>query len=94
MLAAKDAGGFLKPFSGRATAVYTVPVEGHAAHAPDALARVARECGLPAQPAASAAGALTEIARSADRARPPVVLVAGSLYLAGAALAANGQDAG
>jgi dihydrofolate synthase/folylpolyglutamate synthase len=40
------------------------------------------------------ASALTEIARSADRARPPVVLVAGSLYLAGTTLAANGQNAG
>ncbi len=94
MLAAKDAAGFLKPFSERATAVYTVPIEDHAHHAPDLLARIAKETGLPAQAAASVADALTEIARSADRSRPPVVLVAGSLYLAGGALAENGQNAG
>ncbi len=94
MLASKDAAGFLKPFAGRATAVYTVPVEDHAAHAPDVLARIAKDTGLPAQAEGSVAAALAEIGRSADRARPPVVLIAGSLYLAGATLAENGQSAG
>ena len=94
MLAAKDAGGFLKAFAGRATAVYTVPIEGHAGHPPEELARAAQEVGLPGQASADVASALAEIARSADRARPPVVLVAGSLYLAGTTLAANGQNAG
>ncbi len=94
MLAQKDAAGFLKAFAGRATAVYTVPIRGHACHAPDDLARVARDTGLPGQASADVGAALVEIGRSADRARPPVVLVAGSLYLAGEALAANGQTAG
>ncbi len=94
MLAAKDAAGFLKPFAGRATAVYAVPIEGHASHSPDDLVRAARDIGLPAQGAESVAAAVTEIARSADRARPPVVLVSGSLYLAGDTLAENGQSAG
>ena len=94
MLAAKDAAGFLKPFSGRATAIYTTAIEGHASHSPEDLARIAREAGLPGQASASVADALAEIARNADRARPPVVLVTGSLYLAGTVLAQNGQSAG
>ena len=91
MLDTKDAGGFFKPFAGRATAVYAVPIAGHATHAPDVLVARAREAGLPGVAAGDVADALTAIARSADRARPPVVLVTGSLHLAGAALAANGQ---
>jgi len=91
MLATKDAAGFFKPFSGRATAVYAVPVPGHAAHPGDALVAGAREAGLPGIVAGGIAEAFTAIARGADRARPPVVLVTGSLHLAGAALAANGQ---
>jgi len=91
MLDTKDAAGFLKPFAGRATAVYAVAVPGHAAHAPEVLIRHARDTGLPAQAAAGVGEALAEIARGSDRARPPVVLVTGSLHLAGTVLAANGQ---
>lgn len=94
ILAAKDAAGFLKPFAGRATAVYPVPVPGHAHHDPADLVRLARETGLPGSAAADVPAALAAIAKSADRARPPIVLVAGSLYIAGGVLTANGQDAG
>jgi dihydrofolate synthase/folylpolyglutamate synthase len=94
MLAVKDAAGFLKAFSGRATAVYTVPVPGHDCHSPEDLARVADEVGLPGIASADTASALSEIARGADRARPPVVLVTGSLYVAGDALRENGQAVG
>lgn len=92
MLAAKDAPGFLKPFAGRATAVYTVPIENHACHEPAALAAIVKEMGMPGLPATDVADALAQIARGADRARPPVVLIAGSLYLAGEVLAANGYQ--
>ena len=94
MLAAKDAAGFLKPFAGRATAVYPVPVPGHAHHDPADLVRLARETGLPGSAATDVLAALSAIAKSADRARPPVVLIAGSLYIAGGVLTANGQDVG
>jgi dihydrofolate synthase/folylpolyglutamate synthase len=94
MLAAKDAAGFLKAFGGRATALYAIPVPGHECHSPEALVKVAHEAGLPGIISTDTAGALAEIARGADRARPPVVLVTGSLYVAGNALAANGQNAG
>ncbi len=91
MLDTKDAGGFFKPFAGRATAVYTVPIPGHASHPPEVLIARAREAGLPGIAAADVGEALTAIARGADRARPPTVLITGSLHLAGAVLAANGQ---
>lgn len=91
MLETKDAGGFLKPFAGRATAVYAVPIPGHASHSPDTLIARARETGLPGVAAADVAEALTAIARQADRARPPVVLITGSLHLAGEVLFTNGQ---
>jgi dihydrofolate synthase/folylpolyglutamate synthase len=94
MLATKDAGGFLRAFVPRATAIYAVPVERHAGHAPDDLVRIAREAGVPGQASPNVASALTEIARHADRTRPPVVLVTGSLYLAGDTLSENGQSAG
>jgi len=90
MLAAKDAAGFLKPFAGRATATYAVPIEDHACHPPELLVATAKEVGLPGAAAAGVADALTQIARGADRNRPPVVLIAGSLYLAGTVLADNG----
>ena len=91
MLDTKDAGGFFKPFAGRATAVYAVPIAGHAVHAPEVVVARAREAGLPGVAASDVGEAFTAIARGADRARPPVVLVTGSLHLAGAVLAANGQ---
>jgi dihydrofolate synthase/folylpolyglutamate synthase len=92
MLAAKDAGGFLKPFAGRATAIYAVPVPNHESHDPALLAGLAKEAGLPGIVAGDVADALAQIGRGADRARPPVILIAGSLYLAGEVLAANGYQ--
>ena len=91
MLAAKDAGGFIKPFANSATAAYTVPVAGHAAHDPHALAGMANEAGLPGTPARDLPSALAMIARNANRERPPLVLITGSLHLAGTALALNEQ---
>lgn len=91
MLDTKDAAGFFKPFAGRATAVYAVPFPGHATHSPESLIVCAREAGLPGVAAADVATAFTAIANAADRTRAPVVLVTGSLHLAGVVLAANGQ---
>jgi len=91
LLAGKDPAGVLRPFRGRRIALHAVPVPGHEHHAPEALAATARDAGLNAMPAAGVADALGWIARHADRDRPPIVLILGSLYLAGAVLAANGQ---
>jgi len=89
LLENKDPAGILKPFSGRTATVHAVPVPGHAHHRPTALAAVARAAGLVGLSAADPVQALDWIARQADRAAPPIVLIAGSLYLAGEMLALN-----
>jgi len=91
LLANKEVAGVLKPFQGRSLTFHPVPVEAHDHHAPAALSRSAKESGLSAVPASSVEEALGWIARHSDRARPPVVLVFGSLYLAGEVLRKNGQ---
>ncbi|HEX8191986.1 MAG TPA: folylpolyglutamate synthase/dihydrofolate synthase family protein [Allosphingosinicella sp.] len=91
LLANKDAAGVLKPFQGRSVTFHPVPVPGHEHHAPADLTKAAGESGLSAVPAAGVEEALGWIARHADRARPPIVLILGSLYLAGEVLKKNGQ---
>ncbi|HEV2079612.1 MAG TPA: folylpolyglutamate synthase/dihydrofolate synthase family protein [Allosphingosinicella sp.] len=91
LLENKDARGVLKPFRNRSLTLHAVPVEGHAHHAPAALAGLAREEGMAAMPATGVEDALGWIARHADRSRPPIVLILGSLYLAGEVLGKNGQ---
>ena len=89
MLANKDADaviGILSPSVGH---VVAIPVPGHAHHAPEALATIARTFGKTAEIAATPADALDRIA--ADATAPQLVLIAGSLYLAGEVLAANDQ---
>jgi len=94
LLSNKEVAGVLKPFQGRSLTFHPVPVEAHEHHAPAALARTAKESGLSAVPASGVEDALGWIARHADRARPPIVLVFGSLYLAGEVLRKNGQVPG
>jgi dihydrofolate synthase / folylpolyglutamate synthase len=91
LLANKDSAGVLKPFANRSATLHAVPVPGHAHHAPAELAAAARAGGLTSMTAADVEAALAWIARHADRGRPPIVLVMGSLYLAGEVLRANGQ---
>jgi dihydrofolate synthase/folylpolyglutamate synthase len=57
--------------------------------APHEIVELARGIDLPAQSAANVASALAEV-RLLGLASPPRVLITGSLYLAGAVLAANG----
>ena len=91
LLANKDAPGVLKAFAARQLTVHAVPVSGHAHHAPPELVRIAKANGLTAMAAADVPAALAWIGRHADRAAPPIVLILGSLYLAGEVLKANGQ---
>ena len=91
LLENKDAKGVLKPFRNRAITLHAIPVPGHAHHAPAALAAEAKEAGLTARPEENVESALGWISRHADRAHPPIVLVLGSLYLAGEVLRKNDQ---
>lgn len=83
MLASKDAAGFFAPLAALAPRVLTVSFEAERVVAPADLAGIARDGGLPAEPAPSVEAAL-------DRAlalKAPRVVICGSLYLAGVVLA-------
>ncbi len=89
MLSNKDAQGLLAPFAKLASGFTAVPVPGHEHHAPARLAEVAQMLGIPhAATAPDVPRALTAIAREGGA---PLVLVLGSLYLAGTVLEANGE---
>ncbi len=92
MLANKDAHGLLAVFAPIAASLHAVPVADHACHLPEALVEAAQALGLPARTSANVADALRSIASEASADAPPVVLILGSLYLAGEVLAANGQE--
>jgi len=91
LLENKDAKGVLKPFRNRAITLHAIPVPGHPHHPPAALSAEAHDVGLTAMAAKDVEDALGWIARHADRAHPPIVLILGSLYLAGEVLRKNGQ---
>ncbi len=92
MQANKDQRGFLQAFEGLTSLVLTVRADKPSALGEKELAAVAREAGLPAEPAGSVAAAVTramdEFARSGEG--MPRILVCGSLYLAGEVLEENG----
>jgi len=90
MLANKDAEGFLEPFAGSNAVIHAVPVPGHEHHDATALATAAAAVGLKVRSAPDPVAALAAIVAEAAPDRPPIILIGGSLYLAGAALAANG----
>jgi len=90
MLKNKDALGFLKSFVGLARCVVAVPIPHQEnALAAEALVETAHELGLPAQPSPDVERALSAI-KNFDLQPSPRILITGSLYLAGAVLAANG----
>ena len=89
LLANKDAGGLLAAMGRLDACFHMVPVPGHEHHAPAALAEVARLAGFDAVEGEDVEPCLRAIAAAVTGA-PPVILITGSLYLAGRALAANG----
>ncbi|MGF1605739.1 MAG: bifunctional folylpolyglutamate synthase/dihydrofolate synthase [Rhodothalassiaceae bacterium] len=89
----KDAVGFLRPFVGLAERCYTVPVpDTEAGHSPGELALIASSVGLTAQPMGSPGSALDRIMQDCPSDVEPVVLIAGSLYLAGDVLRQSGLE--
>jgi dihydrofolate synthase/folylpolyglutamate synthase len=90
MLATKDCDSFLKNFAGLARRVVAVPIPRQEKTFPAAvIADAARTVGIPAQSADDVETALAVIGRFGLE-PPPRILIAGSLYLAGAVLSANG----
>ena len=88
-LASKDTAGFLRHFKGLAQEALAVPVVGeHAARPAEEVAAIAQSVGLEAAACDSVASALRFLA-ARDWPKPPRILIAGSLYLAGAVLEAN-----
>ena len=93
MLNTKDAAGFLRPLALglQGARCISIPGEANSLSAED-LTGAARGVGLAAEPAASAAAAMRQIAQTirADASSAPArVVIAGSLYLAGRILAEN-----
>ncbi len=91
LLANKDAPGIIRPFTARPPIFRMIPVPGHDHHSPSALSAAAGELGLAASPVQDVRDALEGIARESDPDRPPIVLILGSLYLAGEVLRMNDQ---
>jgi dihydrofolate synthase/folylpolyglutamate synthase len=90
MLSTKDCENFLKNFAGLARRVVAVPVPHQEKSFPAAvIAEAARAVGIPAQSAGDVETALGAIGRFGLEPAPRI-LIAGSLYLAGAVLSANG----
>lgn len=83
MIVGKDPGALLDPLAPLVESVTLVPVPGHDCHPPEAFA------GWPVEmtTAPDVASALRELEKRSPRA----VLIAGSLYLAGAVLRENGE---
>jgi dihydrofolate synthase/folylpolyglutamate synthase len=88
-LTTKDTAGFLGHFRGLAQETLAVPIAGeHAGRSAEEVAAIARGVGLSAAACDSVASALRFLA-ARHWPVPPRVLIAGSLYLAGAVLEAN-----
>jgi dihydrofolate synthase/folylpolyglutamate synthase len=89
-LATKDTAGFLRHFKGLAQELLAVPITGeHAGRAAEDVAKIAAGVGIDAAASADVEAALRFLA-ARTWTTPPRVLIAGSLYLAGAVLEANG----
>ena len=84
-LSTKSPRDLLKPFAGLAAAVVCVPIPGHDSRPAAELAAMAERLGLSAAAHESLQDALKAVRQ------PARVLVFGSLYLAGQALALNGE---
>nr|WP_294810238.1 Mur ligase family protein [uncultured Sphingomonas sp.] len=87
MLENKDAAAVIDRFAPIARSLTAVPVPGHPHHASSHLADLARRAGLAAGEAADLPTALAAIPQD----EAPIVLILGSLYLAGTALEANDE---
>ena len=91
MLANKDMGALIDAFAPIAASLTAVPVPGHEHHAPAAIARVAADAGVPATAVAGDVGAALDHIAAGEWHGPALILILGSLYLAGEVLALNDE---
>lgn len=90
-LATKDTSAFLRAFKGLAREVVAVPIAAeHSGRPASDVAAAARHVGIDATIATGVAAALQNLA-ARTWPSPPRIFIAGSLYLAGEVLAANGM---
>jgi len=91
MIHTKDATRYLAAFKDIATRIYTVPVHFSDAGIPaETLAEIARNSGLEAKAFKSVAEVFADIRNASEASSPLLILVCGSLYLAGEVLQENG----
>ena len=86
MLSNKNVAGLLTPLAPYVTSLVAVPVAGHDHHPPQHIAEIARGLGMLASCALNVAEALEASAKGST-----IVLILGSLYLAGEVLSANDE---
>lgn len=87
MMGTKDAAGFMAPLTGLVSQVIAVPIPGEEGSAPaSALAAAATDAGINGIMAKDVQTAIRTISEQAHPERPPFVMIAGSLYLAGSVL--------
>lgn len=91
MLANKDAATLIARLAPLARSVVAIPVPDHAHHAPETLARIAAEAGVPNVATANDIAAAFRQLSQHSAGEAGAVLVCGSLYLAGEVLAANDE---
>lgn len=92
MMGTKDVAGFLKPLAGLVNRVIAVSIAGEdGAAKPAVLAAVATDIGINGVVAKDITSALSAVSEKAHPERPPFVMIAGSLYLAGQVLRQAGQ---
>ncbi|MBS1240187.1 MAG: folylpolyglutamate synthase, partial [Proteobacteria bacterium] len=86
MMANRPIGEFLEPLAPLVSRLRAVPIPGHECHSPEDICRAARKLGIAdATPATDIVDALGTLAGA------ETLLIAGSLYLAGVVLEANGE---
>ncbi len=85
MLSNKDAQGFISTLAPKIGRFCAVPIEGHDCHAPQELAAMAQAAGIKEVSTCNTMAAAFKVSDNA------AILIAGSLYLAGEVLKANGQ---